>query len=154
MFLKYDPYRVWCSILYSKLINCILFKMIMQHVRFVKGRGTFQSRERNVIFFYRFSEVPQILLLRIDRNLCSVHLKEPQSGCTHPCVSCYAGYTVCTTWLRLFLYEPNKYCDQSLIVLSIRWVNHFVGVCFVYKTCGLFCMSMCCLQDVWVVVYE
>jgi hypothetical protein len=23
-------------------------------------------------------------------------------------------YTVCTTWLRLFLHEPNKNCDQSL----------------------------------------
>ena len=23
---------------------------------------------------------------------------------------------VCTTWLRLFLHEPNTYCDQSLIV--------------------------------------
>jgi hypothetical protein len=28
----------------------------------------------------------------------------------------YAGYTVCTTWLRLFLHEPNKNCDQSLII--------------------------------------
>ena len=25
-----------------------------------------------------------------------------------------ASYTVCTTWLRLFLHEPNKYCDKSL----------------------------------------
>ena len=28
-----------------------------------------------------------------------------------------AGYTVCTTWLRLFLHEPNKNCNQSLIDL-------------------------------------
>ena len=28
----------------------------------------------------------------------------------------YTGYTVCTTWLRLFLHEPNKNCDQSLIM--------------------------------------
>jgi hypothetical protein len=30
----------------------------------------------------------------------------------------YAGYTVCATWLRLFLHEPNKNCDQSLNDLS------------------------------------
>ena len=36
MFLKSDPYRVWCSIFYSKLVNCILFKIIVQHVRFVR----------------------------------------------------------------------------------------------------------------------
>ena len=27
MFPKCDPYRVWCSIFYSKLVNCILFKI-------------------------------------------------------------------------------------------------------------------------------
>jgi len=26
-----------------------------------------------------------------------------------------AGYTVCTIWLRIFLHEPNKNCDQPLI---------------------------------------
>ena len=49
--------------------------------------------------------------------ICSVHSKYPQSGCTHPCITCYTCYTVCTTWLRLFLHEPNKNCDQSLIVI-------------------------------------
>jgi hypothetical protein len=32
MFLKFYPYRIWCSIFYSKLVNCILFKIIVQHV--------------------------------------------------------------------------------------------------------------------------
>ena len=32
MFLKFDQYRVCCSIFYSKLVNCILFKIIVQHV--------------------------------------------------------------------------------------------------------------------------
>ena len=27
---------------------------------------------------------------------------------------------MCTTWLRLFLHEPNKNCDQSLNVLCTR----------------------------------
>jgi hypothetical protein len=43
MFLKFDPYRVWCSIFYSKLVNCILFKIIVQHVRFVKGRAVLKD---------------------------------------------------------------------------------------------------------------
>ena len=36
---------------------------------------------------------------------------------TQVCLRSYiiaASYTVCTTWLRLFLHEPSKYCDQSL----------------------------------------
>jgi hypothetical protein len=67
LFLQYSrkrsshvPYRVWCSIFYSKLVNCILFKIIVQHVCFVKGMGTCGSGERNVIFCYWFSEVSQI----------------------------------------------------------------------------------------------
>jgi hypothetical protein len=28
MFLKCDPYRVWCSIFYSKLVNCILLRSL------------------------------------------------------------------------------------------------------------------------------
>jgi hypothetical protein len=28
MFLKCDPYRVWCSIFYSKLVNCILLRYL------------------------------------------------------------------------------------------------------------------------------
>ena len=44
MFLKCDSYRVWCSIFYSKLVNCILLRSLFV---FVKGRGTCGSGERN-----------------------------------------------------------------------------------------------------------
>jgi hypothetical protein len=54
MFLKFDPYRVWCSIFYSKLVNCILFKIIVQHVCFEKDRGTCGSGERNVKIWIDF----------------------------------------------------------------------------------------------------
>jgi hypothetical protein len=49
MFLKFDPYRIWCSIFYSKLIDCIIFKIIVQHVPvcIVNGRGRCSSGERN-----------------------------------------------------------------------------------------------------------
>ena len=62
MFVKYDPYRVWCSIFYSKLVNCILFKIIVQHVRFVKGRGTCGSEERNVNILIDFRKSPRFPL--------------------------------------------------------------------------------------------
>ena len=52
--LKFDPFRVWCSIFYSKLVNCILFKIIVQHVCFLKDRGTCGSEERNVKIWIDF----------------------------------------------------------------------------------------------------
>ena len=62
MFLKFDPYRVWCSIFYSKLVNCILFKIIVQPVCFVKGRGTCGSGERNVKILIDFRKSPRFSL--------------------------------------------------------------------------------------------
>ena len=62
MFLKFDPYRVWCPIFYSKLVNCILFKIIVQHVRFVKSRGTCGSGERNVKIWIDFRKSPRFSL--------------------------------------------------------------------------------------------
>jgi hypothetical protein len=62
MFLKFYPYRVWCSIFYSKLINCTLFKIVVQHVRFVKGRGTCSSGERNVKILIDFRKSPRFSL--------------------------------------------------------------------------------------------
>ena len=48
----------WCSIFYSKLVNCILLKIIVQHVRFVKGRGACGSGERNFKFGSIFRSLP------------------------------------------------------------------------------------------------
>jgi hypothetical protein len=62
MFLKFDPYRVCCSIFYSKLVNCILFKIIVQHVRFVKGRETCSSGERKVKIWIDFRKSPRFSL--------------------------------------------------------------------------------------------
>jgi hypothetical protein len=42
----------------------------------------------------------------------------------------YVDYPACTTWLRLFLHEPNKNCDQSLNICG-----HFV--CSVSGDCLL-----------------
>ena len=62
MFLKCGPYRVWCSIFYSKLVNCILFKIIVQPLVFVKGRGTCGSAERNVKIWINFRKSPRFSL--------------------------------------------------------------------------------------------
>jgi hypothetical protein len=51
MFLKCDPYRVWCSIFYSKLVNSTLLRSLFD---FVKGRETCSSRERNVKIWINF----------------------------------------------------------------------------------------------------
>jgi hypothetical protein len=56
MFLKCDPYRVWCSIFYSKLVNCILLRSLFV---FVKGRGTCRSGERNVKIWIDFRKSPR-----------------------------------------------------------------------------------------------
>jgi hypothetical protein len=55
MFLKCDPYRVWCSIFYSKLVNCILLRSLFV---FVKGRGTCGSGERTVKIWIDFRKSP------------------------------------------------------------------------------------------------
>jgi hypothetical protein len=59
MFLKCDPYRVWCSIFYSKLVNCILLRSLFV---FVKGRGTCSSGERNAKIWIDFRKSPRFSL--------------------------------------------------------------------------------------------
>lgn len=46
--------------LISKLVDCILFKIIVQHVYFVEDKGTCGSGERNVKISSSSSEVSQI----------------------------------------------------------------------------------------------
>jgi hypothetical protein len=74
MFLNFDPYRVWCSIFYSKLVNCILFKII---VHFVKGRGTCGSGERNFKIWIDFRKSPRFSL--------TSSLSQEREKCGEPC---------------------------------------------------------------------
>ena len=48
------------------------------------------------------------LFIRIHRNFCSVHEVITSIRLYTPLHTLYAGYPVCTTWLRLFPHEPNK----------------------------------------------
>jgi hypothetical protein len=83
-----------------------LFKFISDYLPYL---------EKINIFFNIITRKVWINLSGLIDIICFAHSKQPQSGCTHPCVTSYAGYTVSTSWLRLFLYGPNKkYCDKSL----------------------------------------
>jgi hypothetical protein len=64
-------------------------------------------------------------------------------GYTHPCLTCVAGYTLCTTWLRLFLHEPNKNSDQSLINKINECIFNRINLNMLYH-----CFLMWCYFDV------
>ena len=79
------PIQGWCSIFYSKLVNCILFKIIVQHVRFVKGRGTCSSGERNVNFFIDFRKSPRFSLTSPLSQLREKSSRPVFTMCGEPC---------------------------------------------------------------------
>jgi hypothetical protein len=62
-----------------------------------------------------------------------------QSGYTHSCVNKYAGYTVCATWLRLFLHELNKNYDQSLNTIFVSNAIYQFWHCI---QCQIFSLSV------------
>jgi hypothetical protein len=93
MFLKCDPYRVWCSIFYSKLVNCILLRALFV---FVKGRGTCGSGERNLTFWIDFRKSPRFSL--------TSPLSQEREKSSRPV------FTMCgEPWVRMF------YCFQRLL---------------------------------------
>jgi len=79
MFLKFELFRVWYSILYTKLVDCIFFKIVEQHICFVIGMGTYSSWERNVTISPSFSEVAQIFTLFVLKST----EREVMSPCLH-----------------------------------------------------------------------
>ena len=86
VFLKFNPFRVWCSIFYSKLIDCILFKIIVQHVCFVKGRGTCGSGERNVKVLIDFRKSPRYSLTSPLSQLREKSSRPVFTMCGEPCL--------------------------------------------------------------------
>ena len=100
MFLKFEPYRVWCSIFYSKLVNSILFKIIVQHVRFVKCRGTCGSGERNVKIWIDFRKYPRFSLtspLSQEREKSS---RPVFTMCGEPCIPVSTLQHICFILFR------------------------------------------------------
>jgi hypothetical protein len=116
MFLKYDPYRVWCSIFYSKLVNCMLFKIIVQHVRFVKGRGghvvvgkeTFLIDFRKSLRFSLTSSLSQ-LTEKSSRSVFTM--------CGEPCKSIKFGLKG-TFFLKRDYF---RICSKSWLVNLVVW---------------------------------
>ena len=90
MFLKCDPYRVWCSIFYSKLVNCILLRSLFV---FVKGRGTCGSEERNVKIWIDFRKSPRFSL--------TSPLSQEREKSSRPV------FTMCGEPCYMFIYHPT-----------------------------------------------
>ena len=74
--------------------------------------------------------------------------KEPSF--THSYVTRYTGYTVCTTWLRLFLHGLNKNCDQSLHVLLI---TKYLFLYFVIRLRETYCNFLSLTEYIKLVIY-
>jgi hypothetical protein len=99
MFYAYGPR--WFSLNEAPLG---LFKFISDYLPYF---------EKNKYIFQYHSKKSLNLFIRIDRNylfgsfeITSIRLYTPLRN------------SVCTTWLRLFLHELNKNCDQSLIDIT------------------------------------
>jgi len=83
--LKFDPNKVWYSIFFSKLVDCIFFKIVKQHVCFVKDRGTYCSWERNINISAISSEVSHIFLSLLLRQLKEKWCCPVFTRCGEPC---------------------------------------------------------------------
>ena len=82
---------------------------------------------KNKYIFQYHSKISLNKFIRINRNylfgsfeITSIRLYTPLRKPLHP---------MCTTWLRLFLHEPNKNCDQSLN----KFVVPMHMFCFIYR---------------------
>ena len=117
MFLKFDPYRVWCSIFYSKLVNCILLKITVQHIRFVKDTGTCNSGERNVKIWIDFRKSPSFSLtspLSQEREKSS---RPVFTMCGEPCnpqiISAHKTYVILVISQKHFIYRNDSNIVQE-----------------------------------------
>jgi hypothetical protein len=48
MLLKCDPYRVWCSIFYAKLVNCILLRSLFVFVKYMRNIEVILNRTKDI----------------------------------------------------------------------------------------------------------
>ena len=107
MFLKSDQYRVWCSIFYFKLVNCILLRPMFV---FVKGRGTCGSGERNVKIWINFRKSPRFSLT----SPSSQERERSQVTLILLCVVSPGGHynanmkQLFETWSKMTTYERQK----------------------------------------------
>jgi hypothetical protein len=143
MFLKIDPYRGWYSIFYSKLINCILFKIFVQHICFVKGRWTCSVCKRNDNILLAFLKSPRFSLTSPLRQLreMSSHpvFTNPRFLCrpTAFCSTCWSvgrqsalhkensGFATPTLGLHISTFRGYQILFSIWIPYINRFTNHF-----------------------------
>ena len=139
MFLKYDPYSVWCSIFYSKLINC-----------FVKGRGACGSGDRNVKILKDFRKSPRFSLTSPLSQLREKSSRPVFTICGEPWpISLCMGVT---NWPNIFVdqgqfIDPDfisgthqrenvQFADKSIYNPPRRWCNDWHTVIFCgFRSC-------------------
>jgi hypothetical protein len=84
MFLKFNLFRVWYPIFYSKLVDCIFFKIVVQHFYVVKGRGHVVARKKKYMQafpkYHRISLTSPLYQLR-EKSCHLIFTK-----CGEPCI--------------------------------------------------------------------
>ena len=117
-FLQYSCKRsshvpeIW-PIFYSKLVNCILFKIIVQQFRFVKGRGTCGSGERKVKIWIDFRKSPRFSL--------TSPLSQLREKSSHPV------FTMCGEPWRVMVFN-STFNNISVISWQVVLLVEEIGV--------------------------
>jgi hypothetical protein len=129
MFLKCDPYRVWCSIFYSKLVNCILLRSLFV---FVKGKGTCGSGERNVKIWIDFRKSPRFSLTSPSCQEREKSSRPVFTMCGEPCT---------LSWILIVLIHWNNslWIDMSPNSDTLSW--------FGAKQSLFFLLNAACLAE-------
>ena len=72
IFRKFDPYRVWCSIFYSKLVDCILFMIFVQYILWKLGTCSNGKRDVKILQAFWKSQIsPHFAFKSTEREVLS-----------------------------------------------------------------------------------
>jgi hypothetical protein len=153
MFLKCDPYRVWCSIFYSKLVNCILLRSFFV---FVKGRGTCGSGEKIWIDFWKSPRFSLTSPLSQEREKSS---RPAFTMCGEPCPvikmrqllserESQSAMIICRVCARRFFQFPVMFTNNKKW-RSTSWLTMFNSL-FNFPTFLLFSPFKLVRSNTWV----
>jgi hypothetical protein len=135
MFLKPDPYRVWWSIFYSKLINCILLRSLCStFVLWMVGEHAVVGKE-TLKFGSIFGSLPDFPSLRPlvnwERSQVALFFTmcgEPWFGeciiCSNVWLTCLPADCVIVT-MSQWLYKSYSACNcwSSIIIIILSKKN-------------------------------
>jgi hypothetical protein len=120
MFRKCDPYRVWCSIFYSKLVNCILLRSLFV---FVKGRGTCGRGERNVKIWIDFRKSPRFSLTSPLSQESEKSSRPVFTMCGEPCARYEKLLLISNMTLHWQILDKHTIIDM----LCSKWTSHCIS---------------------------